>query len=133
MERDDAVGGPRRLLVNTKAPRRFTTPPDHGPCLTYPRLSGTKPFSLPRLSSDDTRSTRPTLSSSRPPPLSLSLCTAPNSVARAATPSVNCQRPNAWKRSMWRDHDEERTFVSFLLFGSVEFGRLRFSCIERIY
>lgn len=44
MERDDAVGGPRRLLVNTKAPRRFTTPPDRGPCLTYPRLSGTNHF-----------------------------------------------------------------------------------------
>lgn len=44
MERDDAVGGPRRLRVNTKAPRRFTTPPDRAPCLTYPRLSGTNHF-----------------------------------------------------------------------------------------
>lgn len=64
-----------------------------------------------RLSSDDTRSTRPTL---------LSPCPPRNRVARAATPSVNCQRPNAWKRSMWRDRE---VFFSFFLFP-LEFEKI---------
>lgn len=55
----DAVGGPRRRRVNTKAPRRFTTPRYHGRCLTYPRLSGTQAiFTAGRVTTTRATSTR---------------------------------------------------------------------------
>lgn len=77
MERDDAVGGPRRLRVNTKAPRRFTTPPAYGPCLTYPRLSGTNHFHCRLRATTRARRTSP----------------APTSL-----PAVSCTRRDAFRK-----------------------------------
>lgn len=46
-DRTRLVGLRRRRRVNTKAPRRFTTPRYLGRCLTYPRLSGTQAIFTP--------------------------------------------------------------------------------------
>lgn len=54
-----AVGGLRHRRVNTKAPRRFTTPRYHGRCLTYPKLSGTQAiFTAVRVTTTHATSTR---------------------------------------------------------------------------